>query len=193
MCTRRIRWWRSSNCWCLSRFLYIWVNHIKEAFTYMFILWDWVSMLFFELTCFTHLGNLFCLKRRKSDDGSLRLHRSKPLEVDMVDSLLPQLDIHLNLETFGIHGQYTSSKSRMNLWPSPHPLVMSRPFFSIKQPPLLNRTCMPFSMIWPTETKFFIIVGTCKTFLMQVLLPSFSNEKLPTCRMGCVGLSSVST
>ena len=32
---------------------------------------------------------------------------------------------------------------------------------------------MPCSTIWPTETKFFVIVGTCKTFFDAGLLAFF--------------------
>ena len=60
---------------------------------------------------------------------------------------------------------------------------MSRPFFSIKYPPLLKRTCMPCSTIWPTKTKFFVIVGTCKTLLMQLFLSSLLDGMLSMCRM----------
>ena len=83
----------------------------------------------------------------------------------------------------------TSFESRMNMRPSLRPLAMGQPFFSMKQPSLLKQTCMPCSTIWPTETKFFVMVGTCKIFFMQVWLPSFSNGTSPMCRMGC-GVSS---
>ena len=63
-------------------------------------------------------------------------------------------------------------------------LQMSQPSFSMKPPSLLKRTCMPCSTIWPTETKLFVIVGTCKSFLMQVCSPSFPNGTSPMCRMG---------
>ena len=72
-------------------------------------------------------------------------------------------------------GGFTSFESRMNNRPSLHPLAMIWPSFSMKQPSPLKRTCMPCSTIWPTETKFFVMVGTCKTFFMQVWLPSFPN------------------
>ena len=57
-------------------------------------------------------------------------------------------------------------ESTMNIRPSLHPQAMIRPSFLMKQPPWSNRTCMPCSTIWPTETKFFVIVETCKTFSM---------------------------
>ena len=87
---------------------------------------------------------------------------------------------------------FTSFESRMNKRPSLRPLAMSRPSFSMKQPSLLKQTCMPCSTIWPTETKFFVIVGTCKTFLMQVCSPSFPNGTSSMCRMGCRVSSPVS-
>ena len=64
---------------------------------------------------------------------------------------------------------FTSFESRMNMRPSLRLFAMSRPSFSMKQPSLLKRICMPCSTIWPTETNFFVMVGTCKTFCMQVV------------------------
>ena len=89
---------------------------------------------------------------------------------------------------FANMADFISCESRMNIRPS-----MSRPSFSMKQPPWSNRTCIPCSTIWPTETKFFVMVGTCKTFLMYVCLPFSPNRTLPMCRIGCVVLSPVST
>ena len=71
----------------------------------------------------------------------------------------------------------------MNIRPSLRLRAIIRPSFSMKHPPSLKRTCMPCSTIWPTETKFFVMVGTCKTFLMYVWLPSLSNGTLPMCRI----------
>ena len=52
------------------------------------------------------LRTLGRLERRKSDYDSLRLHSAKPLEVYVADSLVPQLDICLGFETFGILGRF---------------------------------------------------------------------------------------
>ena len=68
---------------------------------------------------------------------------------------------------------FTSFASRLNNRLSLRPLAMSQPSFSMKQPSSLKRTCMPCSTIWPTETKFFVIVGTCKNILDASLLAIF--------------------
>ena len=53
----------------------------------------------------------------------------------------------------------------MNIRPSVWPRATSRSSFSIKHPSWLNLTCMYCSTIWPTETSFFVMVGTCKNVL----------------------------
>ena len=63
-------------------------------------------MLFAKLACFAHSVNSFRLDGRKSDYVSLQLHRTKPLEVYVADSLVPQLDVCLDFETFGVHGRF---------------------------------------------------------------------------------------
>ena len=52
------------------------------------------------------LDRLFQLEGRKSYNDSLGLHRAKPLEVYVADSLVPQLDVCLSFETFDIHGRF---------------------------------------------------------------------------------------
>ena len=41
-----------------------------------------------------------------SDYDSLRLHRTESLEIYVADSLVPQLDVCLGYETFGVHGRF---------------------------------------------------------------------------------------
>ena len=50
----------------LSRFPYIRVYDVKEAFAYIALLWEWESMLFAELTCFAHSVDSFRLEGWKS-------------------------------------------------------------------------------------------------------------------------------
>ena len=59
-------------------------------------------MLFAELACFTHLVDSFRFEGWESEYDSFRLHSAKPLEVYVVDSLVPQLDVCLDFETFGV-------------------------------------------------------------------------------------------
>ena len=49
------------------------------------------------------LGIWSATKFRQSENDVLRLHFSKPREVNMVEPLLPQVDIRLNLLPFGKH------------------------------------------------------------------------------------------
>ena len=90
----------------------------------------------------------------------------------------------LVLRPFANMDDFTSFDSRINIRPSLQPRAMSQTSLSMKQPPWLNRTCIPWSTIWPTKTKFFVMVGTCNTFLMQVCSPTFSNGTLLICGMG---------
>ena len=52
------------------------------------------------------LRTLGRLEGQKSNYDSLRLHSAKPLEVYVADSLVPQLDVCLDFETFGVHGRF---------------------------------------------------------------------------------------
>ena len=140
-------------------------------------------MLFASLTCFTYSFNPIFFDGRESSDDSFRLHSLEFLEIDVADSLMPQLYVCVDFVTFGIVADFTSFESTINIWPYLRPLATSRPSFSMKQPSWLNQTCMSCSTIWPTETKFFALVGTCKTFLMKVLLHSFLNGTLLTCQI----------
>ncbi len=57
-------------------------------------------------------------------------------------------------------GMFTS---KVNIHPFLSPLAINLPWFfmsSTKHPFGLNVTCKPYSTIWPTETKCFIMVGT---------------------------------
>ena len=116
-------------------------------------LWKWESMLFAELTCFTHSVDLFQPNGRKSDDDYLWFHRSESLEVDMADSLEPQLDVHLGFETFGIHGRF-------------HLVWFENELSALSPSPSYALTIL-FNK---ASTELFVIVGTCKTFLMQLFL-----------------------
>ena len=166
---------------------------IEEAFDYVALLWKGKSVLFSEFTCFAHSVNLFRPKGWKSDDDSLWLHHSRPLEVDMADYLVPQLDVRLGFEILAYIADFSSFELRINIWPSLRPLAMSQPSFCIKHPSLLKHNYMPcLNTSWPTETKFFDIIRTCKTFLMQLFFPSLPNGMLSMCRMGCVVSSTVS-
>ena len=59
----------------------------------------------------------------------------------------------------------TSFVSRINILPSRLPCAMIFPSSSMKHPRWMNWTCIPWSTIFPTNTKFLVIVETCRTFL----------------------------
>ena len=44
----------SSKCGHLERSPHIKVDYVQEVFTYNPFLWEWMSMLFANLACFTH-------------------------------------------------------------------------------------------------------------------------------------------
>ena len=82
------------------------MDYVKEAFACGGLFWEWESMLFAELACFTYSVYSLRFEGRKSDYDSLRLHRAESLEVYVADSLVPQLDVCLRFETFGVHGRF---------------------------------------------------------------------------------------
>ncbi len=91
-------------------------------------------------------------------------------------------------------GMFTS---KVNIRPFLSPFVINLPWLfmcSTKHPFGLNVNYKPCSTIWPTETKFFVMVGTWSTFLKYFVCPScMDNDTLPICVMGCVVSSPVST
>ena len=86
----------------LSRSPYIQVDYVEESLARGPLLREWEPTLFAELACFAHLVDSFRLEGRKSDYDSLPLHRAKTLEVYVADSLVPELDVCLGFETFGV-------------------------------------------------------------------------------------------
>ena len=48
----------------------------------------------------------------------------------------------------------------------------------MKHPRCVNRTSIPWSMICPTDTKFFVIVGTCSTFMSFPFCTTWLRELL---------------
>ena len=82
---------------------------------------------------------------------------------------------------------FTSFDSRIKIWPSLRPREMSQLSFSMRQPSWLNRTYIPYSTIWPTKTKFFVMVGTWKLFYASLLafFPKWDIADMPN------GVSSI--
>ena len=81
----------------------------------------------------------------------------------------------------------------MNILPSLCPCAIIWPSSSMKHPRCVNRTCIPWSTICPTDTRFFVIVGTCTTFMSFPFYPAWLRGTSPTCSIGCGVSSPVST
>ena len=90
----------------LSRSPYVRVDYLEEAFSCGALLREWELMLFAELACFAYSVDSFRIEGRESEYESLRLHSAEPLEVYVADSLVPQLDVCLGFETFGVLGRF---------------------------------------------------------------------------------------
>ena len=90
----------------LSRSPYIRVYYVEEALACGALLREWRLMLFSELARFAYSVDSFRFEGRESDYDSLRFHSTKPLEVYVADSFVPQLNVCLGFETFGVHGRF---------------------------------------------------------------------------------------
>ena len=83
--------------------------------------------------------------------------------------------------------------SSMNIWSSLHPCAITLSPSSMKHLSWLNHTCIPWSTICPTNTKFLVIVGTCKTFFIHTLLPMWLRGMFSMCLIVWTVLPPVST
>ena len=63
-------------------------------------------MLLAELTRFANTFNLLLFECRESDDDSFRLHRFEFVEIDVANSLVPQLYVEVGFRTFHEHGGF---------------------------------------------------------------------------------------
>ncbi len=189
----------SSNGFCLCG-PHIWVDHFQRFGTYMSCLcWEWMTSLLPQLACFTNLWHhLFCSKFGKTSNKILFLHELKTLEINMANPLVPNsmsptpFPCVNNMEfTLGMF------ISKVNICPFLSPFAINLLWFfrsSTKHPFGVNVTCKPCSTIWPTETKFFVMVGTWNTSFKYFVYPScMDNGTLPICGMGCVMSSPIST
>ena len=83
----------------------------------------------------------------------------------MAKLLVPYVDIRLDLLTFQNIVVPTSIVSRINVLPSQLPCAMTFPSSSMKHPRCVNRICIPSWTIFPIDTRFFVFVGMCRTFI----------------------------
>ena len=70
--------------------------------------------------------------------------------------------------------------------PSRCPCTITFPSSSMKQPRCVSRTCIPWSTICPTDTRFFV---TCSKLMSFPFCPTWLRGTSPTCSMVC-GVSS---
>ena len=77
----------------------------------------------------------------------------------------------------------TSFVSRINILHSRRPCAMTLPSSSMKHPRCVNRTCIFLSTICPTNTKFFVIVEMCRTFINFPFCPTWFMGVSLTCSM----------
>ena len=93
----------SVECGYLSRSPYVGVDYVQVCFTHIPFFWEWMSALLAKLACLTNTRSLFPCKIRESDDDSFGLHVLELLEIDVVDSLVPQFQVGFNFEAFCKH------------------------------------------------------------------------------------------
>ena len=108
--------------------------------------------------------------------------------------LVPQVDVRFDFLSLCKHCGATLVESRLNILPSLRPCAITRPTSSMKHPRCVNRTSIPWSTICPTDTKFFVIVGTCNTFISFPFCPTWLRGTFPmsspvATTPGCVGFS----
>ena len=74
---------------------------------------------------------------------------------------------------------------RMNILSALRPCAIISPSSSMKHPRCVNRTYIPWSTICPTDTIFFVIVGTCNTFISFPFCPTWLRGTSTTCSIAC--------
>ena len=75
----------------------------------------------------------------------------------------------------------TSFVSRINILRSWCPCAMTFPSSSMKHSRCVNRTCIHWSTIYLTDVRFFVIVGTCMTFINFPFCLTWFKGTSPTC------------
>ena len=141
----------------------------------------------------TNLG-LSTTEFRQSEHNLFRLQVLKPLVVDLAYPLMPQVDIRLDLLSFREHGGAYVIGVEDEHPPIFVPVRKCLAFFSrMKHPRCVNRTSIPWSTICPTNTRFFVVVGTCNTFMSFPFCPTWLKGTSPKFSIGCGVSSPVAT
>ena len=126
---------------------------------------EWKQVPFPKLVGFTSLV-LLATKFLQAENDFFGLHLVNFWEIDVSihlyhksmsdSSVCPLANITLS----------TSFVSRMNILRSLRPRTMIQPSSSMKQLMWRNWTYIPRSTIYPNDTRYFVIVGKCRTFLI---------------------------
>ncbi len=157
---------------------YIWVDHFQRFGIYMSCLnWEWWLVCFpnwhasqtFDITSF--IPNLGRPPTIFYFSISLRHWRlTWPIRLCQIPMFLTPFPFVNNMEFTS--GMFTS---KVNIHPFLSPFAINLPWFfmsSTKHPFGLNVTYKPCSTIWPTETNFFVMVGTWSTSFKYSIYPS---------------------
>ena len=100
---------------------------------------------------------------------------------------------NLTFSPLGEHSGFDFVRFEDKHPPFRHPCVMTFPSSSMKHPSCVNRTSIPWSKIYPTDTRFFMIVRTCRTFISFPFNSTWFRGNCPTCVMVCRVSSPVLT
>ena len=162
---------------------------------------EWITMSRFRLRL-RSLGNgsrccfptlVLGSKFRQPKNSILRLHFTKPREVDMDKPLLTYINVRLDLFPFHKHRGSNFISVEDEHPPFRRPCTMTLPSSSMKHLRCINRTCIPWSTIFSNDTRLFVIVGMCNTFMSFPFCPTWMRETSPTCSIVCRVSSPVST
>ena len=111
----------SSNAHILCRSPYIRMDHIEQISTLITLVGEWKSVLLAELARSQNT------KFRQPENNVLRLHFTKPREVNMDDPIVPLVNIQLNIFPFHKERGSDSLVLRMNILHFWCPCAMTLP------------------------------------------------------------------
>ena len=89
----------------LSKSIPICRSGLLPRLLYSHLFQEWMLVLFAKLACLANTNALLFCKIWEPDDDSFGLHVLKLLEIDVVDSLVPQFQVGFNFLAFSIHGR----------------------------------------------------------------------------------------
>ena len=117
-----------------------------------------MSALFVDLAWLTYANALSFQNNWESDDKSFRLHVLELLEIDVAYSHVPQFQVGFSFEAFGKHVLL-----RLVRIEDEHSTFSST--VSYESTVVFHEAPSIVESLWPNETRFFVMVGTCRKFL----------------------------